>query len=512
MTYILLHINEFNYLIFSGGLRTLRQRLINVSPDTDEMDLFRSVGYLKYSSPESYIFCEVDSVVHSADQNFGVAKEYFLEMSAVRSLTPLTAQAEVLLRPVIHRARLLVSPPMFESAWQRFVDEEILRERHEAAVAFVKLFSCRQLEREAWNPAPGLFEFMLKDLGPGLNEIERRSRSAELGVFEFCVRLAHLHDAEWRRDDPSYSTLKQVRVAELANRSLSSHSFLNSAHVCLALRAFEEESLEHFGYSPFSLVPFFEFCRTHSRQNGINFRQIRSAIERLLKYGLTNDASDYAHLVGYFLGLDEVTPATYFIQPDRFSVFDNSSSEYPSNDELVIEVPVETFDPFEIPVASDVDTSSLGMVLPSKEALPDEAESLSSMAHDEAKSDLAGAVAMFEAKNEAVAPTLFSSSGSGLASDSASEKSVTSDEEIAQTSQEAKVIATAPEASEGPEGPEGPPSIGEDRSPLNEQQETLLEKAGPASPVSTPKKGTSRKGGRSKTKVNQVDKDGEGLQ
>lgn len=348
MSYILLHINEFNYLLFSGVIRTFDTRLVGLPPEGDVLEIFRSAGYVKYSSPESYMLCRIDKVkVNTLAGDLGTRVALF-EIANIKEFIPLTHHAEILLRPVIQRAQLSIKPPIFEEAWHRFVDEEILRERQEAAISFVSLFGCKQLERDQWRPHLNLYRFMLKDLGSGLNEIERRTESAELGTFEFCVRLAHDHDADWRRYDQSYINLKQVREAELKGKVLATQSFLKSPRVCCALKDFEEESRAKFGYSPFSLVPFFEFYRTHSRANGINFKQIQQTIESLLSYDRVDDASDYAHLVGYALGLEEVTPAKYFIQTDRFPMFSDTSSSYPKREVLLVTPPSETTNLFAI--------------------------------------------------------------------------------------------------------------------------------------------------------------------
>ncbi|CAM8655883.1 hypothetical protein MCEMAEM21_00138 [Oxalobacteraceae bacterium] len=348
MTYVLLHINEFTYLVFSGALRVFENRLFDMSSESSQIEVFRSAGYVKYSSPESYLLCRIDHAAADALSRDSVLGHVFLEMAAVKEIIPLTHQAEVLLRPVVQRAQLRVSTPRFETVWQQFTDEEILRERQDAATKFVSLFGCKQLERVDWRPVDGLYKFMLKDLGSGFNEIERRSESSELGTFEFCVRLANEHDADWRKHDPRYTNLKQIRVNELANKKLATQSFLNYSKVCIALREFEEESRIKFGYSPFSLIPFFEFYRTHSRINGINFRQVRTTLESLLSYGRLDDASDYVHMVGYSLGLEEVTPAIYFIQKDRFPMF-NQTSSYPISEELKVSLPTEFLDLFALP-------------------------------------------------------------------------------------------------------------------------------------------------------------------
>jgi len=360
VTYVLLHINEFNYLLYSGSLRMHGHRVTNLNPESDGIDIFRTAGYLKYSSPESYVLSRIDLTGQPARHDERDVSDFLFEMTDVQEIIPLTAQAEILLRPVIHRARLIVNAPRFEDAWSKFVDEEILRERRQAAVAFAQLFACEQIKRAAWSPAPDLFLFMLKDLGSGLNEIERRSESAELGVFEFCVRLAHEHDAVWRREDPTYAGLKKARESELASKRLSTSSFLNFPRVCLALKEFEEESFARFGYSPFSLVAFFEFYRTHSRANGINFAQVKATIQLLLTYGRTDDASDYAHLVGYSLGLDEVTPATYFVQSTRFSVFDHAPSQYPRSEDLLVFLPNEISNLFELPAELQTPLAPVG--------------------------------------------------------------------------------------------------------------------------------------------------------
>ena len=339
MSYILLHINEFNYLLFSGVLRSYDGRLVDLPSDSDATEIFRAAGYVKYSSPESYMLCSIDRTkVNMIAGDLGTTGARF-EIDNIEKFIPLTRHAEILLRPVIQRAQLSIFAPIFEADWHKFVDEEILRERQAAATAFVSLFGCKQLERDHWRPDPNLYPFMIKDLGSGLNEIERRFESAELGTFEFCVRLAHEHDADWRRNDRAYTNLKQVREAELKGKMLVTQSFLKSPRVCCALRDFEEESRAKFGYSPFSLIPFFEFYRTHSRANGINFKQVRETIELLLSNDRKDDASDYAHLVGYALGLEEVTPAQYFIQRDRFPMFSQASSSYPKREELLVTPP-----------------------------------------------------------------------------------------------------------------------------------------------------------------------------
>ncbi len=340
MSYILLHINEFSYLLFSGGLRAQKTRFVDLSANEDPIEIFRLSGYVKYSSPESYMLCCTKTTVSDTRKLSDNVEELRLQMEEVSEFIPLTSQAKILLQPVLQRTRLNVSEPRFESLWHKFVDEEILSERKSAAVKFVGLFGCEEIKRVNWEPPSNLYSFMLKDLGTGLNEIERRFESSELGVFEFCVRFAHEHDAVWRRDEPSYANLKKVRIDELAGKKLALYSFLRSPRVCIALREFENESIARFGYSPFSLVPFFEFYRTHSRANGINFEQVRSTIELLLSYGRIDDASDYAHLVGYWLGLDEVVPATYFIQNIQFPMFNSDfSPPYPKSENLNVSPP-----------------------------------------------------------------------------------------------------------------------------------------------------------------------------
>jgi hypothetical protein len=367
MSYVLLHINEFNYLIFSGALQVHAGRFIDRPLEPNSIAIFYSAGYVKYSSPESYLLCKVDQKAISPLAGADGTTRLRFEMGEVTEITPLTQQAEVLLRPVIQRAHLRVTNPIFESAWHRFVDEEILRERLEAAKAFVSLFGCPEMERDEWKPEPDLYPFILRDLGSGLNEIERRVDSAELGTFEFCVRLANEHGPDWRKSDSAYLNLKQVRVAELASKTLSEQSFLNSPKVCLALRDFENKSRARFGYSPFSLVPFFEFYRTHSRTNGINFKRVRETIQLLMNFGRNDDAADYAHLVGYALGLEEVTPATYFIRPDRFPLFNHNSSSYPTPADLLVTPPAQISDLFATPILR---TSSEGGLIPAEEHEP----------------------------------------------------------------------------------------------------------------------------------------------
>jgi hypothetical protein len=348
MLYVLLNVNEFSYLIFSGALRVFMKRCRYISSEFDQVEIFRSAGYVKYSSPEAYMLCGFDSTnIHVLHSDYGL-NDILVEMSDVKEMIPITTQAEVLLRPIIQRAQLHVSAPRFEAAWQRFVEDEILRERQEAAIKFAGLFDCTLLKRANWRAADGLYRFILKDLGSGLNEIERRSESAELGTFEFCVRLANEHDLEWKKSDPWYINLKNVRVNELSDQSLKTKSFLNFPKICVAIQKFEEESREKFGYSPFSLIPFFEFYRTHSRANGINFTQVRMTIESLLTFNRADDASDYVHLVGYALGLEEVLPATYVVKKDRFPIF-NETSSYPKSEELRVNPPTEFRDLFALP-------------------------------------------------------------------------------------------------------------------------------------------------------------------
>jgi hypothetical protein len=347
MAYTLLHLNEFTYLVHSGSIHLSSDRFFNESEGKNGVDIFRSVGYLKYSSPESYMLGRVNDALLRFRPKSSSGLDVIVGINAFQEFIPITQQAEVLLRPIIDRAYLRVSAPRFESAWQRFVDEEILRERREAALEFTRLFSCEDLVKPDWEPVSGLQQFIIKDLGNSFNEIERLKESSELGVFEFCVRLAKEHDESWIKN-PAYQLLKKVRKEELSDKKLARFSFFESKKVCVILREFEEESIDFFGYTPFCLVPFFEFYRSHSKASGINYDEIRRTISNLLRFQRVDDAINFVHIVGYSLGLEEVIPARYFICRESPALFDTSGSSFPTKERLAIELPLEFDDLFAV--------------------------------------------------------------------------------------------------------------------------------------------------------------------
>ncbi len=360
MAYLILNITEFSYLVSSGELFFHSSRIYNCNDNGIDTYLFKNAGYIKYASPESYLICKLDDRFVKSNDKLPSAKIWQIQLDEILEIIPLTENARVLLQPLILRARLIVSPPNLEKIWEQFVDEEILSERLNAAKKFARLFSYELFTTTNWIPAANLYKFMLKDLGASAHsDIEKRIESAELGVFEFCVRLALCNTPEWRNTNEMYLNLKKIRTDELGEKKSTDYHFLNSPKLCVALHEFHEISVNFFGYSPICLSLFFEFYRRYSESNGIEFNTIYSNIVLLLKYGLNDDAINYVHLVGYAIGIDGVAPATYFIDTERFKLFDHKNTRYPSLSDISIRTPEKTLDPFEVITEKNIENNDV---------------------------------------------------------------------------------------------------------------------------------------------------------
>jgi len=342
INYIIFHISEFTYLIATGQIKIHSNRIENYEIDSDQ-NIFLNSGYLKYTEPESYLIC-----VLKADFQFSNEKFSEINLVQIEEIIPLTTQAEVLLRPMTSRSHLVLSTPKHEHLWQEFVNQEILKERLSAAHIFIKLFNSQDLIIEKWLPKDNLYEFIIKDLGNVQSEIEKRIESSELGVFEFCVRIAQFHDQNWRNTNQEYNKLRDVRISQLSNKKSSEFLFIESPELCNALKSFETESFEKFGYSPFCLSAFFEFYRRYAITKRLDLSEIIKVVNKLLQFGLKEDASNYIYLIGYAAGIYEVAPLNYDLNQQKFPIF-NIAKFGTNQPVLEISFPVETLDPFLVP-------------------------------------------------------------------------------------------------------------------------------------------------------------------
>jgi hypothetical protein len=171
-------------------------------------------------------------------------------------IIPLTNDAKRSLNPTTERLHLKLSNPRWENEWANYVDKAILNDRLLAARKFASFFDISFLNESLWTPELNTYQFIISDIGVGQSQIEKQMEFADLGVLEFCIRIANNHDKTWREKDNNYSLLKSLRLKYLSSLNKKDLSFIDSSEICNALQLFEMELL---GYildeDDFEVVP-----------------------------------------------------------------------------------------------------------------------------------------------------------------------------------------------------------------------------------------------------------------
>jgi len=361
-TLVILHISELGTLINNGQVIIALSRLNRSYEDNSLKQVLESNGFLKYNEPESYLVCELINEF----QDFAKINKFgqiILNVEMISRLIPLTQTAKILLKPTTERFYLKIEEPIWELDWKIYVDELILQERYMAAIRFANFFNSQILSSSKWVPVKGLYESISKDLGSGRSQIEKSFDSAELGVLEFCIRLASSNDHPWKDTNENYLHLRDVRKKYLSNKKFNEISFIDIPEVCLALQYFEKDVIEKAGYSPYALCTFYEFYRRYSTNQKLNLFEVKVAADKLINYGLKQDAFDFLHLLGYGVGIEHVTLLRYEHFTEHFLVINFPSRKNLSASNLKLEVPSDVISPFNINL-NDIDHSSDNQINP----------------------------------------------------------------------------------------------------------------------------------------------------
>jgi hypothetical protein len=199
---------------------------------------------------------------------------------------------------------------------------------------------------------------------------------ADLGVLEFCIRIANNHDKAWREQDVNYSSLKSQRLKYLSGLNKKDFSFIDSPEICNALKLFEEESRESFGYSPFTLAAFFEIYRRHLISKKFDLIAIRSIAIKLIEYKLNQDASEFIHLVGYASGLEVVMPLEYSLNNEKYSIIKLNDPLLPKLADLSIPPFCGLKSAFELPPVISLEISATPLEQEAATELKTEEENL----------------------------------------------------------------------------------------------------------------------------------------
>jgi len=318
MNIVILHISELSAIILTGKI-SLRSDRIDFLEDAASIDaLLEQAGYLKYSEPEAYLLCipKLD-LIKSDEFNNPVIQ---MRAEDLLEVIPLTNDAKRSLNPTTERLHLKLSNPRWEMEWANYVDRAILNDRLLAARKFASFFEISFLAETLWTPKFGIYQFIISDIGIGQSQIEKQMEFADLGVLEFCIRIANNHDKTWREQDINYSLLKSQRLKHLSGLNKKDFLFIDSPEICNALKLFEEESRECFGYSPFTLSAFFEIYRRHLISKKFDLIAIRAIAIKLIEYKLNQDANEFIHLIGYASGLELVMPLDYSLNNEKYSI------------------------------------------------------------------------------------------------------------------------------------------------------------------------------------------------
>jgi len=357
MNIAILHISELSAIVLTGKI-SLRSDRIAFLEDHASIDaLLEQAGYLKHSEPEAYLLCipKFDLLKGGKFDNtvIQMCAEDLLE------IIPLTNDAKRSLNPTTERLHLKLSNPRWEMEWARYVDKAILNDRLLAARKFASFFDISFLTEALWTPKFDTYQFIISDIGIGQSQIEKQMEFADLGVLEFCIRIANNHDKTWRAQDANYSSLKSQRLKYLSSLNKKDFSFIDSPEICNALKLFEEESRECFGYSPFTLVAFFEIYRRHLISKKFDLSAIRSLAIKLVEYKLNQDASEFIHLVGYASGLELIMPLDYSLNNDKYSIIKLNDPLLPKLADLSISPFCGIKSAFELPPVVLLETSAI---------------------------------------------------------------------------------------------------------------------------------------------------------
>jgi len=318
MNIAILHISELSAIVLTGKISLRSDRFFPLENEASISPLLEGVGYLKHSEPEAYLLCIPKSELLMRNE----INNRVIEIRAedLIEIIPLTNDAKRSLNPTTERLHLKLSNPRWENEWANYVDRAILNDRLLAARKFASFFDISFLNESLWTPESNTYQFIISDIGVGQSQIEKQMEFADLGVLEFCIRIANNHDKTWREKDNNYSLLKSQRLKYLSSLDKKDLSFIDSAEICNALLLFEMESKECFGYSPFTLSAFFEIYRRYLISKKFDLNAIRSLAIKFIEYKLNKDANDFIHLIGYASGLELVMPLDYSLNKENYSI------------------------------------------------------------------------------------------------------------------------------------------------------------------------------------------------
>ena len=318
MNIVILHISELSAVVLTGEISLRSDRIISLEDETSIKALLEHAGYLKHSEPEAYLLCIPNpSLVKKCKKDNPITQ---IRTEDLMEIIPLTSDAKRSLNPTTERLHLKLSNARWENEWASYVDKAILNDRLLAARKFASFFDISFLTENPWEPKPNTYQFIVSDIGVGQSQIEKQMEFADLGVLEFCIRIANNHDKTWREQDVNYTLLKSQRLKYLSGLNKKDFSFIDSPEICNALKLFEEESNQWFGYSPFALSAFFEIYRRYLVSKKFDLNVIRLLATKFIEYKLNHDATDFIHLVGYASGLELVMPLDYSLNSDKYSI------------------------------------------------------------------------------------------------------------------------------------------------------------------------------------------------
>jgi hypothetical protein len=353
MNIVILHISELSAMVLTGRVSLRTDRIVFLEAKDSIESLLTQTGYIKPSEPEAYLICILMDNLLEESKN----KIIEIHTNDLLEIIPLTNDAKRSINPLTERLHLRISSPRWENDWHKYVDQTILEDRDIAARKFANFFNIPFSSDFKWLPYPGTYEFIIKDIGVGQSQLERQMEFSDLGVLEFCIRLANNHDKTWREQDANYVSLKSLRLKYLSSINKKDFSFIDSPEICNALKLFVEESKKSFGYSPFALSAFFEVYRRFLVSKVYDLNAIRLLAVKFIEYKLHDDANDFIHLIGYASGLELIMPLDYSINKDRYSILSLNSPSLPKLEDLHIPPFCGLKSAFELPPATFLEIS-----------------------------------------------------------------------------------------------------------------------------------------------------------
>ena len=348
MNIVILHISELSAMVLTGRVSLRSDRMAFLEEKGSIESLLKQAGYIKPSEPEAYLICNLRNNLLEGSKN----KVIEIHTNDLLEIIPLTNDAKRSINPLTERLHLRISSPRWENDWRKYVDQAILEDRDLAAKKFASFYKIPFSSDFEWIPYPGTYEFIIKDIGVGQSQLERQMEFADLGVLEFCIRIANNHDKAWREQDANYASLKSLRLKHLSGINKNDFSFIDSPEICNALKLFEEESKKIFGYSPLALSAFFEIYRRFLVSKAFDLNAIRILAIKFIEYKLHDDANDFIHLVGYASGLELTMPLDYSLNKDRYSIISLNDPSLPKLEDLYISPFCGLKSAFELPPAT----------------------------------------------------------------------------------------------------------------------------------------------------------------